>query len=169
MKKLWYTVVFVALAALIVSDAAAQRRIPLMVQVISASRAERGIDPSLGKLRRQLRSFFNYSSYRLIGKQRLFLAPGQTGRMELPGGATPTRRERRFGGRFFSGPSGGRRSLEVTAQGWEGRYLRLQVSVKEGRRHILNTQFRIARGGTVMIGGPPFGSGVLIIALTAGP
>ena len=40
-------------------------------------------------------------------------------------------------------------------------------TVEEGGRVLLNTQFRIASGGTILIGGPHFGPGVLIVALSA--
>ncbi len=43
----------------------------------------------------------------------------------------------------------------------------LNVVIRSPDRVILNTDFRIANDGTVLVGGPRFRDGVLIIAIRA--
>ena len=137
-----------------------QERTGVLVRVVLASSAERGFDPALSNIHRQLSSLFGYSSYRLIDQQSFNLAFGEQGFMSLPG-SRPGPRIPGFRGRFTPGVRG--RALEVTPLARVGDFIEMRVRM-EG---VLDTRFRIRRGGTILIGGPSFGPGVLIVALSA--
>ena len=159
----------VAILVLLGSVAQAQERTEVTVRVIAASTAERGFDPSLSDIQGKLGALFAYSSYRLIGQQSFALSFGETGSMPLPAGRQargPGKESPGFRERFAPAAPVGR-TLEVIPVSKRGDLVELQVRMEEGGRVLLNTQFRIASGGTILIGGPHFGPGVLIVALSA--
>jgi len=66
----------------------------------------------------------------------------------------------------------GHREMQLRMQGYEGNRISLKVKIKEkaekGRhREVLNTEFRIIEGGTIMIGGYEYHGGKLLIAISA--
>lgn len=156
----------------------AQERTSVLVRVILASSEGQGMDPAIGDLYRQLSSMFGYSSYRLMEERQMSLATGERGLVRLPAG--PVQEEERRGlprpQPFQRVPAlkekaPGRaltyRGFEVVPVGRLGDQVEMRVRMEEDGRRLLNTHFRIANGGTVLVGGPPYGSGVLIIAVTA--
>lgn len=159
----------IAMLLLLGNMAQGQERAEVSVRVIAASRAERGFDPSLSDIQGKLGSLFGYSSYRLIGQQSFSLGFGQAGSMMLPGGSRARGPGREFPGirERFAPAAPVARTLEVVPVARRGDLVELQVRMEEGGRILLNTQFRIASGGTILIGGPHFGPGVLIVALSA--
>lgn len=112
---------------------------------IAASNQERGIDGRLGPLSGQLTSLFQYAGYRMLDQHTLNVSGGREGSAPLP----PDRR------------------IVVTPKGVHGGMVSLNVVIRSPDRVILNTDFRIANNGTVLVGGPRFRDGVLIIAIRA--
>ncbi|MEK6777753.1 MAG: hypothetical protein AABY87_12880 [bacterium] len=114
------------------------------VRVILASNSDQGYDPRLLDLKKDLLSL-NYMSFQLIDQTGLSLNRGQSGKMPIPGG----------------------RTMELTPTGVEQGKIVMQVSINEGGSSLLKTQIRIANHGTVIIGGPPYQSGFIVLAITA--
>ena len=62
--------------------------------------------------------------------------------------------------------------MELQMQGYEGSRINLKVKITEkahkGReRDVLNTEFRLIEGGTIMIGGYQHREGNLLLAISA--
>lgn len=115
------------------------------IGVVLASTEGSSVDPSLASLRGKLSSMFNYSSYRMLDRQRKTLEVGQTGEFGLPGG----------------------RSIRVTPAPPSGAKMRLAVQLMEGQKNLLTTTLGLSRGGMVLVGGPRYQSGVLILLISA--
>lgn len=114
------------------------------VRVILASNSDQGYDPRLLDLKKDLLAL-NYMSFQLIDQTGLSLNRGQSGKVPISGG----------------------RVMELTPAGVEQGKIVMQVSINEGGSSILKTQIRIANHGTVIIGGPPYQSGFIVLAITA--
>lgn len=127
-----------------VRHTSAQGKIPIKVEVIYASNTEEGTDPKLSRLQGQLKSLFNYSTYKLIDVRRLSLTIDEQGTIPLPGN----------------------RSLEIVPKQSGGGVVQIGLAIKEVKGYILTTDFRVVNKGTIMVGGPKDREGVLIIAIT---
>ena len=103
------------------------------------------IDPELSSIRHQLQSMFNYSSYRMVDRLKRTLSVDETGEFVLPGG----------------------RSMRVTPAPAKGNKVRLAVQIMEGERNLLTTTLGLSRGGMVIVGGPSYRKGVLILIISA--
>ncbi len=114
------------------------------VQVILASNSDEGFDPRLLALKKDLLAL-NYISFQLLGNKGLAMERGKTGRLEVPGG----------------------RVMEVTPERFEKGKVILHVKINEGDASLLTTRLRIRDHGTVMLGGPPYRHGFLVLAVTA--
>ncbi len=114
------------------------------VQVILASNSDEGFDPRLLALKKDLLAL-NYSSFQLLDNQGLVLDRGKTGRLQVPGG----------------------RVMEVTPERFVKGKIVLQVKILQGKSSILTTRLRIEDHGTVILGGPPYRHGFLVLAVTA--
>jgi hypothetical protein len=138
-----------ALLALLVlvfgAGAASAEAVTVDIGVVVASHEGTAIDPALSALKPKLQSMFPYSSYRMVDRMRKTLAVGETGEFPLPGG----------------------RSIQVTPAPPPGVKIRLDVQVMERTRNLLTTTLGMSRGGMVIVGGPPYRNGVLILLISA--
>lgn len=114
------------------------------VQVILASNSDEGFDPRLLALKKDLLAL-NYISFQLLDNKGLAIERGTTGRLRIPGG----------------------RLMEVTPEHFEKGKIVLQVKINEGDASLLTTRLRITDHGTVILGGPPYRYGFLVLAVTA--
>jgi hypothetical protein len=115
------------------------------VGVVVASNEGKTIDPALTSIRNQLHSMFTYSSYQLVDRLKRTLSVGETGDFALPGN----------------------RSMRVTPVPAKGNKVRLAVQLMEAERNLLTTTLGLTRGGMVLVGGPPYQKGVLILIISA--
>ncbi len=115
------------------------------VGVVLASNEGTTMDPALSSIRNQLQSMFTYSSYRMVDRLGRTLNVGETGDFKLPGN----------------------RSMRVTPVPSEGTRVRLAVQIMEGDRNILTTTLGLKRGGMVLVAGPTYQKGVLILIISA--
>jgi hypothetical protein len=115
------------------------------VGAVYASNEGTSIDPALGMIRGKLRSMFNYTSYRMLDRQRRSLSVGETGEFDLPD----------------------RRTMRATLLPSRGEKVRLSIRISEGARNLLTTTLGLHRGGMVLVGGPSHQAGVLILIISA--
>ena len=115
------------------------------VGVVVASNEGTTMDPALSSIRNKLKSMFNYSSYRMVDRLTRTLSVGETGDFGLPGN----------------------RSMRATPVPAEGNKVRLAVQIMEGDRNLLSTTLGLTRGGMVLVGGPSYQKGVLILIISA--
>ena len=130
--------------ALVPRAAGAAAKHELSVQVIYASADASAVDPKLEKLAKQLAAL-KFKSYRLKDQARFALEIGSSGRMQLPGGEWMELR-----------------ALDVVA---DEQMLRVVLAVK---KLDFEATVSIAPGATVVVRGPPFEAGTLILAVTRG-
>ena len=112
---------------------------------IYASNVGSSVDPALNNIRGKLQSMFNYSSYKMLDRKRRSLALGETGDYELPG----------------------RRTMRVSPLPAKENKVRLSVNIREGGKNLLSTTIGLSRGGMVLVGGPTYEAGVLILIISA--
>jgi hypothetical protein len=142
------TLVFVLVALGILMGAgrlvsAADTPVTLTVQVIHASNQGASVDPALAKITSQLSSL-KFNSYRLLDTHPLATKLGAKHTVALPGG----------------------RTLVLYPYGLSGGSLELLVTITDGAKRILDTTVRLPNHGTIVVGGPAHGDGVLIVALS---
>ena len=125
--------------------ASAEAPVSIDLGVAVASNEGTRIDPQLSDLRAKLKAMFDYTSYRMVDRRKRTLAVGETGEFALPGG----------------------RSMRVTPAPSSGSKVRLAVQIMEGQRNLLTTTLGLSRGGMVLVGGPAYQNGVLILIISA--
>ncbi len=132
---------------LLAAGAAASPEPPVSVDLGIAVASNEGsqIDPQLANLRAKLKAMFDYTSYRMLDRQKRTLAVGETGDFALPGG----------------------RSMRVTPVPSARNKVRLAVQLMEGQRNLLTTTLGLSRGGLVLVGGPSYQNGVMILIISA--
>lgn len=139
-------VLVLAILALAAGPAASSEPpVSIDLGVAVASNDGTRIDPQLADLRAKLKAMFDYTSYRMVDRRKRTLAVGETGEFALPGG----------------------RSMRVTPAPSSGSKVRLAVQVMEGQRNLLTTTLGLSRGGMVLVGGPAYQNGVLILIISA--
>lgn len=121
----------------------------LDVRVTTVKAAEHGpSDPELQSLKVRLRRLVGYHSFRVIQSDQRVCTWRSTEEFAIPGG----------------------RRLFVMPKGMEEEAVLLQVRLLDGRRRLMDTDFRLRNRGTMLFGvgrdGRPEG-GVLIIVLQA--
>jgi len=141
-------------------DVSAAPIVTLQAQVLLASN-QTGVppDPRLANLIAQLRTALPYSSFQLVSAPRGRAALGQSWRTELPGGDVP-----------------GGRVLELTPMAIDRAAIQIQARVVQAKivqgktvpETLVNTTLRLQSGGPpVVIGGPAYQNGVLVIVISA--
>jgi hypothetical protein len=154
-RQVTYPLAVLLLLAFLPHPSLAQEQYPnkaahILIYVIEASNEGKGVDPQIQHLVKEFRGALRYSSYELVSKIPRRLEPGEKEEVKLPG----------------------HREMQLRMQGYEGNRISLKVEIKEkadkGRhREVLNTEFRIIEGGTIMIGGYEYHGGKLLIAISA--
>jgi len=125
--------------------AASQKPVTVDIGVVVASNQGASVDPALSTLRAKLQAMFNYSSYKMLDRKNRTLAVGETGEFDLPGG----------------------RSMRVTPVSAPENKARLAIQIMEAGRNLLTPPVGLRRGGMVLVGGPPYQSGVMILLISA--
>ena len=104
-------------------------------------------DERLKRILPQLRMVFRYNDYTTLERHRVDGPIGTPQRFSIPG----------------------ERWLEVTPDEMQGRRVRMRVRLFKGDRPEMNASIIAAPGSPAVLGGPPYGNGVLIIILWANP
>jgi RNA polymerase sigma-70 factor (ECF subfamily) len=113
----------------------------------AAPKSETEPDERLRKIIPRLQTLFRYTEYTTLDRQRVEGPLGTQQRFAVPG----------------------ERWLEVTPDQMQGTSVRMRVRLLRGERPEMNANILAAPGAPAVLGGPPYGSGVLIIILWANP
>ncbi len=157
-----FRITFVATAALIAvlfgaaPDARAQagRRagggVRVTTYVIEASDGVPSVDSEIRHIVKQFHGTFRYSTYKLISKVPKRIPFGGNVKITLPG----------------------LRMLDISALGYESGRIKLKIKIIQkstsGRpKDILSTEFRLVKGGTIILGDYNYHKGKLILAVSA--
>jgi hypothetical protein len=145
MKRVVFLIIFPSLLFLLFASIASGQ-VHTRLRVIRASNVGSSVDPSLRDVHEELGSLFSFTSYRLLRDEPLSLSPKRP--------VSVSARE-------------GRIMIEITLVGLHQRVAELKIRVTREGKDILNTQFRLSPGRTVLIGGPKLREGVIIYAFSA--
>jgi hypothetical protein len=145
MKRVVALIAFFSLLFLFFTSVAFAQ-VQTRLRVIRASNVGQGVDPPLKELHNELKTLFNFTSYRLLRDENLNLSLNQP--------VSISARE-------------GKIIMEITLVGLHKNVAELRIRVNREGTNILNTQVRLSPGRTVLIGGPKLSEGVIIYALSA--
>jgi hypothetical protein len=144
----------ICLILLFGSEAAAERDgqpggVKVVVYVIEASDGVPGVDPEIRHIVKQFHETFRYSTYQIVSKVPRNVPMGGEAKIALPG----------------------LRELRLYPRGYEEGRIRMKVRIVEkstrGRsRDVLNTEFRLIKGGTIVMGDYNYHKGKLILAIS---
>jgi hypothetical protein len=131
------------------SGALAQSRtrgwVDLQVDCVVASDTNEGVDERLKAMGDRLRSLFNYSTYRLVSHQSGLTEFGRMIEFNLPGG----------------------RILNVQPRGIIDDMIAMQLILFQGPEPMMTTELRLKNHGMLIVGGPRYEKGMLIISIAA--
>jgi hypothetical protein len=134
------------MSSIYAQPSASPDEVRITVYMIEASNGTPGTDAEIKDIVKELRSELRYSTYKLLSKKPRKIKIGSQDDLDLPGS----------------------RRLILSAEGYEDNRIKLRVKIAEkSKRDILNTEFRIVEGGTIIIGAYTYGDGKLILAISA--
>ncbi len=149
MKRLHGLALLTAGLFLIGAHAASAQSRPCDVVVhiksVLASDMEEPIDPQLKELQRKLRLLFPFKAYHLESHSDAETRCGKMIEFTLPGG----------------------RILHVQPREIDGDMIGMELVLFEGARPMLTTDVKLPNNGTLMLGGPRYQQGMLIISVGA--
>ncbi len=143
MAKIIFLVFFIGsiLSPLIVNAG----QVHIVVKSIIASQERGRVDPRLSHMTRKFSSVFRYNSYRLLNAKALQLGFKERGVVSITSDlrveVTPIRK--------------GRKRIE------------LKLVIKRGRKRIFNSTVAIINRGSVIVGGPRYKKGNIILNISA--
>jgi hypothetical protein len=145
-KIKWVAALLLVASALATATVpAAEAQINIVAKTVLASNEGNTMDPALGPLLGELRSVFRYSSYRLLGQNRLSLAIKQSGTVSLPGNHT----------------------LQIIPNGISANRAEMQLSILKNGSRTFNTVVQLRNGASVTVGGPKHQGGYLLFNIFA--
>lgn len=150
---------------------AAAPTVTLQAQIFLASNQPATTpDPRLATLIAQLRKALPYANFQLLEAPSGRIDVGQSCRVELPGPGVPRGRNMACGPAITRGEVPEARILELTPTAIDRGAIQVQAKIVQGRpvpETLVNTTLRLPSGGTVVIGGPAYQNGVLVIVISA--
>ena len=144
----WLPLIIVALASIggfFPESLRAADRCAISVDTILAARDDNKVDSQLKRHIEELQSMFNYTSYRLLGSERLNLSPGQSGMVSLPGD----------------------RRLQIIPQKIQGGRADIVLKMMKAERTVFQSQIQLLNGGNLFVGGPKYLNGNLIFKISS--
>jgi len=130
------------------ADALAQESpgwVDLQINGVLATDTNEGVDVKLADMSDRLRSLFSYTTYRLVSHQDGLIEFGTVVAFTLPGG----------------------RILNVQPRGMVDDMIAMQLVMFQGAEPIMTTELRLKNRGTLMVGGPRYEKGMLIVSIAA--
>jgi len=139
----------VAVLMLVIGPAAAAQsrhhRVSVEIRSVLAADTNEGFDERLGPMTRPLKMLFHYSTYRLVSHEEKRTECGRMLSFNLPGGHI----------------------LHVEPRGIDGNMIELEVVLFQGERPMMTTDFHMMNRGMLLLGGPRYKEGMLIISIGA--
>ncbi|HLI81167.1 MAG TPA: hypothetical protein VKV03_14365 [Candidatus Binataceae bacterium] len=121
------------------------QKIGVRVDSVLASDTHQGVDTQLTPMGPRLQSLFNYTSYRLVSHQERQTPMGTQISFDLPGG----------------------RILHVEPSAIEGDMIEMELVLFQGERPVMTTDLKLRNHGVLIVGGPRYEQGMLIISIGA--
>lgn len=121
------------------------RRINVHVDSVVASDTNEGVDTRLASMGQRLHSLFSYTTFRLVRHQDGQTETGNMVSFDLPGG----------------------RILHVQPREVVGDMIAMELVLFQGSRPLMTTDLKLRDHGVLIVGGPRYEQGMLIISIGA--
>jgi hypothetical protein len=141
----------VAIACMIAAQGAAIAQpghpqiIILQIDSVLAADTNQGVDPQLGTMGPRLQKLFNYTTYHLVSEQNGRTEMGKMIEFTMPGG----------------------RILHIEPHSCDGNMIAMEVLLFQGEKPMLTTDLKLPNKGRLIVGGPRYQQGALIITIGA--
>jgi hypothetical protein len=122
-------------------------RVVIEIGTVLATNSSKHFDSQLASMRHQLENLFRYTSYELVKQEDRDVGCGDPAHFEIPGG----------------------RHLRVMPKEARADGVSLNVRLLKNSHVLMDTDFTLGNRGTIMVGGPRYEDGVLIIWIGARP
>ncbi|MFZ1887535.1 MAG: hypothetical protein WAU33_05855 [Candidatus Binataceae bacterium] len=121
------------------------RTVTVRVNSVLAAETNEGVDPRLQTMGPRLQALFSYSTYRLVSDQAGQTQCGKMIAFQLPGG----------------------RILHVQPRAVDGDMIAMEIVLFQGPRPLMTTDLKLKNNGILIVGGPRYEQGMLIISIGA--
>ena len=119
--------------------------VSVRIDTVLAADTDHGFDERLERMRRPLLQLFHYSTYQRLSHEEKKTECGRVLIFSLPGG----------------------RILHVEPRSIEGNMIELEVMLFQGEQPRMTTDFFMMNRGMLLLGGPRYKQGMLIISIGA--
>ena len=121
------------------------KQVTVYIDSVMAADTNEGTDPRLAPLGPKLRGLFGFSTYNLIGHNEGQTDCGKMMAFALPGG----------------------HMLHVQPRAIDGDMIAMEIVLFDGTRPIMTTDLKLKNNGTLIVGGPRYEQGMMIISIGA--
>ncbi len=144
-KAIGLAVLLIAIAPQLALAQIAGRPIAVRIDSVLAADTNKGFDTRLAPMSPRLKKLFHYSTYRLESHEEAITECGHIIGFSLPGGLI----------------------LHVAPRRIEGDMIEMGVSLFHGEHPMMTTDLHLMNSGVLMVGGPRYETGTLIISIAA--
>jgi len=124
---------------------AGPRQVNVYIDSVMAADTNEGTDPRLAPMALKLRGLFGFSTYNLIGHNEGQTDCGKMIAFALPGG----------------------KILHVQPRAVDGDMIAMEIILFDGTRPMMTTDLKLRNNGTLIVGGPRYEQGMMIISIGA--
>lgn len=121
------------------------RLVSMYVDSVLAADTNEGVDARLAPLGKKLQGLFNFSTYSLVSHQDGQTECGKMIAFMLPGG----------------------KILHIQPRAIDGDMISMEIVLFDGTRPMMTTELKLKNNGTLIVGGPRYEQGMLIISIGA--
>ncbi len=121
------------------------RQVSIHVDSVLAADTHEGVDARLAPLGRKLQGLFAYTTYSLVSHQDGITECGKMIAFMLPGG----------------------KILHIQPRAVDGDMIAMEIVLFDGTRPMMTTDLKLKDNGTLIVGGPRYEQGMLIISIGA--
>ena len=123
----------------------ASKRVYVYIDSVMAADTNGGTDPRLAPMDPKLRGLFGFSTYSLIGHNEGETNCGKMIAFTLPGG----------------------KILHVQPRAIDGDMIAMEIVLFDGTRPMMTTDLKLKNNGQLIVGGPRYEQGMMIISIGA--
>jgi len=121
------------------------KQVTVYIDSVMAADTNEGTDPRLAPMSAKLRGLFGFSTYSLIGHNEGQTDCGKMVAFILPGG----------------------KILHVQPRAIDGDMIAMEIVLFDGTRPMMTTDLKLKNNGTLIVGGPRYEQGMMIISIGA--
>ena len=121
------------------------KQVNVYIDSVMAADTNEGTDPRLGGMDKKLRGLFGFSTYSLIGHNEGQTDCGKMIAFTLPGG----------------------KILHVQPRAIDADMIAMEIVLFDGTRPMMTTDLKLKNNGTLIVGGPRYEQGMMIISIGA--